>query len=214
MMSAIGAAALAAALFFFCARRFSPGRKIPLFLGTVIIAAGVFSFCYPAPPRPTTISPEEKAHITAQQQAVAEWYAEYQHLIGQLDHNWQQYHRILSDFSEDIIDLETAHDRLVEVEAAAAEEEEQVKRMSPPAALDESNRSLVAAILKKTQIYASAQNHTVRLTALAADPERQASTVQEEQSRHLQEVMIIESPAGLFTANELASLRENLRLPE
>mgnify|MGYP000193725722 CR=1 FL=1 len=215
MLTAIGAAALAAALFFFFARRFFPRRRWLRFLGLTLAAVGTFFLCQPEPPsRPTSISPEERALITAQQQAVAAWYADYQRLIGRLDHNWQQYHRILSDFNGDLIDLETAHDRLVAVEAATAEEEAQVKQMVPPDALSETNHGLVTAILKKTQNYAAAQHQAVRLTALAADPQRQTSPVQEEQSRHLREVMITESPAGLFTANELTALRDNLRLPE
>lgn len=215
MLTAIGAAALAAALFFFFARRFFPKRRTLRFLGLTLIAVGAFFLCQPEPPsRRAVISPEEKAHITAQQQIVAAWYADYQRLIERLDHTWQQYHRVLSDFSEDMIDIETTHERLIAVEAMAAEGEAQIKRLAPPDALDEANHDLVSAILKKTQTYAEAQHQTIRLTALAADPERQTSTQQEEQSRQLRERMITESPAGLFTANELTALRENLRLPE
>lgn len=215
MLTAIGAAALAAALFFFFARHFFPKRRTLRFLGLTLIAVGAFFLCQMEPPsRRAVISPEEKAHITAQQQIVAAWYADYQRLIERLDHTWQQYHRVLSDFSEDIIDIETTHERLIAVEAMAAEGEAQIKRLAPPDALDEANHDLVAAILKKTQTYAEAQHQTIRLTALAADPERQTSTQQEEQSRQLRERMITESPAGLFTANELTALRENLRLPE
>lgn len=215
MLTAIGAAALAAALFFFFARHFFPKRRTLRFLGLTLIAVGAFFLCQMEPPsRRAVISPEEKAHITAQQQIVAAWYADYQRLIERLDHTWQQYHRVLSDFSEDMIDIETTHERLIAVEAMAAEGEAQIKRLAPPDALDEANHDLVAAILKKTQTYAEAQHQTIRLTALAADPERQTSTQQEEQSRQLRERMITESPAGLFTANELTALRENLRLPE
>lgn len=215
MLTAIGAAVFAAALFFFFARHFFPKRRTLRFLGLTLIAVGAFFLCQMEPPsRRAVISPEEKAHITAQQQIVAAWYADYQRLIERLDHTWQQYHRVLSDFSEDIIDIETTHERLIAVEAMAADGEAQIKRLAPPDALDEANHDLVAAILKKTQTYAEAQHQTIRLTALAADPERQTSTQQEEQSRQLRERMITESPAGLFTANELTALRENLRLPE
>ena len=215
MLTAIGAAVFAAALFFFFARHFFPKRRTLRFLGLTLIAVGAFFLCQMEPPsRRAVISPEEKAHITAQQQIVATWYADYQRLIERLDHTWQQYHRVLSDFSEDIIDIETTHERLIAVEAMAADGEAQIKRLAPPDALDEANHDLVAAILKKTQTYAEAQHQTIHLTALAADPERQTSTQQEEQSRQLRERMITESPAGLFTANELTALRENLRLPE
>lgn len=207
------AAALAAALLFFLPRRFFPKRR-PVALALFLLAGGAFLFSSQESPRPAAVSLAEKAHIAAQQEAVATWYAEYQRLIGSLDHNWQQYHHILSDFSEDLIDLETTYARLTELEAAAAEEKARLKEMPPPAALDETNRGLVEAIRQKTEIYAAAQHNAIRRTLLAADPERQTSQRQEEQSRRLRKVMITESPAGLFTANELTALRQNLRTPE
>lgn len=215
MMTAIGAATFAVLLFFFVARRFFLRRRRLLFLGGFLLAVGTFFLCYEAPPpRPTPMSFAEKAHIEAQRQVVTTWYAEHQRRIGRLDRNWQQYHRTLSEFSEDIIDLETTHARLTELEAATAAEEAQLAHLAPPPGLDDPNRALVAAILEKTLRYAAAQHQAVRLTALAADPKRQTSSVQEEQSRQLREVMITESPAGLFTASELVALLENLRLPD
>lgn len=213
MLFAIAAAALATALLFFFPRRVFPKRRA-VALVLFLLAGGAFLFAAQESPRPAAVSSAEKAHIAAQQAAVATWYATYQRLIAGLDHNWQQYHRILSDFSEDLIDLETAHERLLALEVDAAEENARVKEMTPPAALDETNRDLVEAIRQKTERYAAAQHNAIRLTALAADPERQTSRQQEEQSRRLRDVMITESPAGLFMATELTALRQNLRTPE
>ncbi|MGP1471405.1 MAG: hypothetical protein ACTTJE_07400 [Schwartzia sp. (in: firmicutes)] len=213
MIFAIAAAALATALLFFFPRRFFPKRRPVAFL-LFLLAGGALFFTAQESPRPSAVSAAEKAHIAAQQAAVATWYANHQRLIEGLDHNWQQYHRILSDFSEDLIDLETAHERLTALESAAAEEKARVKDMTLPAALDETNRDMVEAIRQKTERYAAAQHNAIRLTALAADPERQTSRRQEEQSRRLRDVMITESPAGLFLATELTALRQNLRTPE
>ena len=55
---------------------------------------------------------------------------------------------------------------------------------------------------------------TSRLTQAAANPEAQLTNSQSEQSRHLDTIMAINAPAGLFTADEITSLRHNLSARE
>ena len=86
--------------------------------------------------------------------------------------------------------------------------------MAPPPTLEGDNYDLVIEIIKKTQTYSAAQHQAILRTRAAADPSRQISELQEEQSRRLEEIMILESPAGLFTASEISALRENLTIPE
>ena len=212
-VTTLAALAVGLLLLFFL-RRYFPNRRIFFVFAAVILAAAAFSFFSTEPPPRPAISPEERSHIIAQQQIIAEWYTEHQRLIGDLDHNWQQYHRTLTEFDADDISIETAYERLTELDAAAAEEEARVRKMEPPKALDRVNYDLVAVILSKTRAYAAAQRQAIHLTAAAADPQHLTSDVQEEQSRRLRQVMITESPAGLFTAAELTALRENLILPE
>lgn len=64
--------------------------------------------------------------------------------------------------------------------------------------------------MKKTNAYADAQYRTIVLTKAAADPARLRTNDQSEQSRLLQAVMIRESPVGLYTAKEIAAIRDYL----
>ncbi len=199
-------------LLLFLLHRFLPNRKV-FFLFILVLAAAVIAWFYPreAPP---TVSPGERARIARQQAIVSDWFGEYQELVEQLDHNWQQYHRVLSDFNEDIISIETAYARLRQLEVQAAQPAEVLGQMDPPIELEDLSYDIVTEMIFKTRAYANAQLQTIRLTAEAADPAHLLSTQQEEQSRRLRDVMITESPAGLFTAEDIKALRESVAMPE
>ncbi len=206
-LHAAGAGALV--LLLFLARRFFPRRRVFVIFCLVLLAAGTaFYRTHETKSEPMTAA--ERAHISEQQMIVADWYAEYQALIDQMDYNWQQYHRILSHFDEDIIDLTTAYERLDELDRDAMDTLDQLKDMEPPLALDDENYDLVTEIILKARAYAEAQRKTIRHTANVADPDLQLTEIQEEQSRRLRDVMRSESPAGLFTAKEISALRDNV----
>lgn len=202
-----------AVLLLFLARRFFPRRGIFAIFCAVLLCVG--AALYEA--RGNTGGPltaAERARLAEQQMLVADWHAEYQGLIDQMDHNWRQYHRILSDFDADVIDLGTAHERLDALDAEALGTLDALARMEPPLALENENYDLVTAVILKARAYAAAQRQTIRHTANVADPERQVTDVQEEQSRRLRDVMRSEGPAGLFTAREIYALRENVDVRE
>lgn len=204
---ALGAALLV--LLLFLAQRFFPRRGIfAIFCAVLLCAGAAFYITQKEKTEPMTAAKRE--HIAEQQMIVADWYAGYQGLIDEMDHNWRQYHRILSDFDADIIDLTTAYERLDELDAEAIKTLDTLERMEPPLTLDDDNYDLVTAIILKTRAYAAEQRQTIRHTANVADPDHQSTEVQEEQSRRLRDVMRSESPAGLFTAREISALKENV----
>ena len=200
-------------LLLFLLHRFLPNRKAFFLFVLMLAAAGVFAWLHPWE-TPTTTSPEARAHLAQQQTIVSDWFKDYQGLVEQLDHNWQQYHRILSDFDEDIIGIEAAYARLRQLEPQAARVAATFDQMDPPIELDDASYDIVTAMIFKTRAYANARLRTIQRTAAAADPEHLLSNLQEEQSRHLRDVMITESPAGLFTAEDIKALRESVALPE
>ena len=208
---ALGAALIV--LLLFLAQRFFPRRRIFAIFCAVLLCAGAAIFVtHKEKTEPMTAA--ERDHITEQQMIVADWHAEYQGFIEQMDHNWRQYHRILSDFNDDVIDLTTAHERLNELDVEAMKTLDALERMEPPMELDGDNYDLVTAVILKARAYASEQRQTIHHTASVSDPEHQITEVQEEQSRHLRDVMRSESPAGLFTAQEISALRENVDVKE
>ena len=131
-----------------------------------------------------------------------------------MDHNWQQYHRILSDFKADNISIQTIYLRLTQLENEAAKTKNSLRQLNPPISLSDNNYDLLIEVMKKTRKYATEQHRTISLTRAAADPAGPLPEKQEDQSRLLEEVMIRESPSGLFTAAEISSIRDNLSLPD
>ena len=196
-------------LLLFLVQRFFPRRGIFAIFCLVLLGAGaVFFMTQEEKAAPMTEA--ERTHLAEQQELVVDWYTDYQGLIDQMDYNWQQYHRILSDFDADVIDLTAAWERLNELDVAALSTLDVLSRMEPPLALDDENYDLVTAIILKARAYARAQRQTIRHTADVADPEKQLTEAQEEQSRRLRDVMRSESPTGLFTAKEILALRDNV----
>ena len=102
-------------LLLFLAQRFFPRRRIFAIFCVVLLCAGA-AFFLTHREKTEPMTPAERDHVAEQQMIVADWHAEFQGLIEQMDHNWRQYHRILSDFNEDVIDLTTTHERLNELE--------------------------------------------------------------------------------------------------
>ncbi|MBO5515696.1 MAG: hypothetical protein IJ631_05135 [Schwartzia sp.] len=206
-LKAAGIGALVVLLFL--VQRFFPRRGIFAIFCLVLLGAGAVLFMTQEE-KTAPMTAAERDHISEQQGMVVDWYTEYQGLIDQMDHNWQQYHRILSDFDADVIDLTTAWERLDELDGAALSTLDALMRMEPPLALDDENYDLVTTIILKARAYATEQRQTIRHTADVADPEKQLTEVQEEQSRRLRDVMRSEAPAGLFTAKEISALRDNV----
>ena len=203
-------------LLLFFLRRYFPNRRVFYLFCLTIIAAGAFTGIAIDAQKPETqvMSDTEKYALLQQQQIFTSWYTDYKKDIEQLDHNWQQYHRILADFKADNISIQTPWVRLQQLDAEAAQLDAVITKMAPPPTLEGDNYDLVIEIIKKTQTYSAAQHQAILRTRAAADPSRQISELQEEQSRRLEEIMILESPAGLFTASEISALRENLTIPE
>ena len=136
-------------LLLFLAQRFFPRRGIFAIFCAVLLCAGA-AFYITQKEKTEPMTAVEREHIAEQQMIVADWYAGYQGLIDEMDHNWRQYHRILSDFDADIIDLTTAYERLDELDAEAVKTLDTLERMEPPLTLDDDNYDLVTAIILKT----------------------------------------------------------------
>ena len=215
MFSLQAIAAAGVVLLIFIAHRLAPNRKIFLLFSCIILmAAGALFFYRTQPAAPEPLTAEEQADRAAQQQLVADWYVSYQTYIEKLDRNWQRYHRILSDFEADVISIEEAHDRLSELEKSSRALMNNTEQLEPPSELKSTNYDLTASIFLKVRSYAHEQHQAIERTAVASDPKLQETNNQEAQSRHLREVMVRESPTGLFTGAELAALRDHVDMKE
>lgn len=194
--------------------RYTPNRKIWAAFATITVLASL-SVGYALrekPPEP--MSEAQREEIRQQQEIFAPWYEAHKKQLDHLDYNWQQYHNILESYKEDAISLQTAHLRLTLLEKEAEQTTKDVDALVPPLALLGANYDLVTNIRAKTLAYAKAQQQTIHRTRIASDPAQRLNADHEEESRTLEDIMMRESPVGLFTATEVNALIANLTLPE
>ena len=152
--------------------------------------------------------------LQQQQKIFIIWYTDYQKDIDNLDRNWQLYHNIVESFINNNIDIETAYERLSDLESEARIEQLHIYTLKVPPGLGEECNNALEEIIRKTQKYADEQTQTISLTKNAINPEQSLNDNHNEQVKILQNIMIRESPTGLFTANELSAILNYFTLPE
>ena len=143
------------------------------------------------------------------QKIFGEWYAAYQKDIDRLDRNWQSYHNILDGLKAtdaQSFNAEATYLRLRDLEQESVDEQVKIYMLTAPPKLDAENRALVEAVISKTQRYVDAQTQTISKSATAAYPPVELDTLR----LRLRDIMIRESPEGLFTAQEISAIRSAL----
>ena len=140
------------------------------------------------------------------QKIFGEWYAAYQRDIDRLDRNWQAYHNIidgLETVDAQNFNAEAVYAHLKELEQESVDEQVKIYMLVAPQDLGNENRTLVDTVIRKTQLYVDAQTRTISLSANAAAPPVDLDTLR----LRLHDIMIRESPEGLFTAQEISAIR-------
>lgn len=156
----------------------------------------------------------ERQELLSQQQTFADWYADYQKDVEELNHNWSWYHQILRDYQEDNISIQTAYVRLKQLDQDSQTLRDKIAKEAPPLSLNDQCYDLVLQILQKTNTYANDQYRTIALTKAAADPANIQTDDHDALSEMLQTVMMRESPAGLYTAQEISAINDLLSMPQ
>ena len=163
-------------------------------------------------PQPS-INEEQRNEILHQEQIFMEWYENYQKDIDQLDRNWQLYHNTLANFKMNNIDAEEFYERMKRLEETTRVEQVNIHKLQPPEEIGMECKQILNQVIKKTQIYVDAQTQTISLTKDAAAPENLHTENHDEQVRLFQEIMIRESPAGLFTSSEISTILDYFYFP-
>ena len=189
--------------------KFSPTRKAFMIICTLfLIVFGISSFIHGRQVQ-QEITRTQLEDLQARQKIFSEWYASYQKDIDLLDRNWQLYHNILDSLKTtepQNFNAEAIYIRLKELELESLDEQLKIHQLNSPPELDEENRGLVDIVIKKTQRYVDAQTRTISLSAQAATPPVDLEILQ----LKLHDIMIRESPEGLFTAQEISAIRDAL----
>ena len=178
-----------------------------------IVAAGVGLF-YWKDTQKEVQSIERAEHLAEQHRIFSEWYALYQKDVDDLSRNWQLYHHIIDTFKAEDIDLYSCHERLSRLMDDEKLLSARIDERNLPPELDEFLYEKSRVMRDKIRAYSSAQYRTIERSVAAADPSTVHSELQAEQSRDIQEIMIRESPTGLFIADEVYAVREYLAVNE
>ena len=194
--------------------KFLPNRKIFFyFCLSLVIVFAIAAFIARSQQPQEEMNEAQRYALIEQQKIFIGWYTNYQKDIDQLDRNWQLYHSTIESFNEDNIDVDILHERLVNLESEARIEQVHIYTIKPPPGLGEECTELVETMLNKTRLYSDAQTQTISLTRLAVESEELLNLDHKEQIQWLQDIIIRESPTGLFTANELSAILNYFVLP-
>ena len=189
--------------------KFLPTRKIFLVICAVLVIVFAVSFFVRRQIQQEEISQVQLEELQMRQKIFSEWYADYQKDIERLDRNWQLYHNIidgLNTMDEQSFNSEAVHARLKDLEQESIDEQLKIYMLFAPPTLDEENRARVEIVIKKTQNYVDAQTRTISLSKTAAVPPVDLENLR----LRLHDIMIRESPEGLFTAQEISAIRSAL----
>lgn len=190
--------------------KFAPTRKSFMIICSLLVMVfGMSVFIHNSQLQQEQITRAQLEELQARQKIFGDWYAAYQKDIDRLDRNWQSYHNILESLDTtdaQSFNAEAIHIRLKELEQESIDEQVKIYMLKPPTGLDEENRALVEAIINKTQRYVDAQTQTISKSATVANPPVELETLRQ----RLHDIMIRESPEGLFTAQEISAIRSAL----
>ena len=189
--------------------KFSPTKKI-----FIAICAGLLIiFCASAflheQQQQERLSRAQLEELLEQQKIFGEWYAAYQKDIERLDRNWQSYHNIiegLKTVDAQSFNAEALHTRFSDLELESVEEQLKIHMLAAPQSFNGEIRDLIEELIRKTQHYVDAQTRTISLSKSATTPPVELESLK----LKLHDIMIRESPEGLFTAQEISAIRSAL----
>lgn len=200
---------VAAAVSLFVLYKFLPTRKIFILICTVLlIVFSVSALIHGRQVQREQITRAQLEELQERQKIFGIWYADYQKDIDRLDRNWQLYHNILDGLAAttaDTFNAEALYQRLKELESESIDEQLKMHMLTPPAGLDAESHRLVETVIRKTQRYVDAQTQAISMSAAETNPTLQRDL--ETLRTRLNDIMIRESPEGLFTAQEISAIR-------
>lgn len=179
----------------------------------IVVVFGISAFFHGRQVQQEEISRAQLEELHERQKIFGEWYASYQRNIDSLDRNWQTYHNIidgLQTMDAESFNAEAVYLRFKELEQESIDEQIKIYGLTAPQLLDEESRTLVETVIRKTKDYVDAQTRTISLSAKAAMPNAVPPPELETLKLKLHDIMIRESPEGLFTAQEISAIRDIL----
>ena len=201
---------IAAAVALILLYKFSPTKKGFMFICTILlIVFSISALIRIQQIKEEKVTRAQLEELLEQQKIFGDWYAAYQKDIESLDRNWQSYHNIidgLKTIEAQNFNAEALHMRLLTLEQNSIEEQIKIHMLAVPPGLVGKNRTELEEVIRKTQHYVDAQTRTISLSEKAALPPVDLENLK----LKLHDIMIRESPEGLFTAQEISAIRSAL----
>ena len=188
--------------------KFLPNKKIFPYICVALLAVFVVSSFIQSRYSNEVMTRAQLEELQNRQKIFGEWYAEYQKDINSLDRNWQRYYGIVETLKTAEIYEYTIYEQLIELESETVNEQQHIHALTVPSELDRESAELLARVIEKTKTYADAQAKTISLTRQAANPAGFKNL--NAMNKRINEINIRETPAGLFTATEIAAIRDIL----
>ena len=188
--------------------KFLPNKKIFPYLCAALLVVFIVSAFIQNRHSKEVLTRAQIEELQNRQQIFGEWYANYQKDINSLDRNWQRYYSIVETLKTAEVYEYTIYEQLIDLDRETVDEQRRIHALTVPAELDSESGELLARVIDKTKIYVDAQVKTVSLTRQAANPDN--VTDLKAMNKRINEITIREAPAGLFTASEIAAIRDIL----
>ncbi|MBR4903236.1 MAG: hypothetical protein IKZ53_01030 [Selenomonadaceae bacterium] len=189
--------------------KFSPTKKTFMIICAGLLIVFLASAFIREQQQQEKLSRAQLEELQEQQKIFGEWYAAYQKDIDRLDRNWQSYHNIiegLNTVDAQSFNAEALYTRLLDLEFDSVEEQLKIHMLAAPQGFNGETRDLIEELIRKTQHYVDAQTRTISLSKVAATPPVELEILK----LKLHDIMIRESPEGLFTAQEVSAIRSAL----
>ena len=189
--------------------KFLPNKKIFPYLCLALLIVFILSAFIQNRYKNEVMTRNQIENLQNQQKIFGEWYLEYQKDINSLDRNWQRYYGIVETLKTAEIYEYTIYEQLIELESETLAEQKRIYALKVPEELDKETAEFLKKVIEKTKTYADAQVKTISLARQAANPAGFKNL--DAMNKRINEINIRETPAGLFTATEIAAIQDILR---
>ena len=130
--------------------KFLPNRKIfYYFCASLVIVFAIAGLIARTQQPKESMDEAQRYAILQQQKIFTGWYTNYQKDIDQLDRNWKLFFTIIENFNSDNIDVETLHERLINLENESKIEQVHIYTLKTPPDMGEECNLLIEEMLKK-----------------------------------------------------------------
>ena len=195
----------------YLADRKYPRFRIYIIPATIIVLCSIVGIAsWLAPSNFNRISEEQRLTILNEQPYFITWYNEHKKNIEQLDRYCTMYHKIITEYEDNIITADVAVDRLSNLYNSCDKFDKSIQDMLPPAELSKINYTLTYEILEKTRIYSYKTKETTRQSIDIIREGMAQNLEKKDVVNNLNRIYAIEGPIILDINTEVNQLKNNL----